>query len=92
MLYAALRVPAEGPAVGVVRTGLPVALVDERIWELRGMVLIGAALAALVGLVLGLIFSRRLSAPVAAAVDAAVDLLDDVLCDICQPARREPAP
>jgi two-component system phosphate regulon sensor histidine kinase PhoR len=70
MLYAALRVPPEGPALGVVRTGLPVALVDQRIWELRGLVLIGAALAALVGLVLGLFFARRLSAPVAEVIEA----------------------
>jgi two-component system phosphate regulon sensor histidine kinase PhoR len=70
MIYAALRVPSEGPAAGVVRTGLPVALVDERIWELRGLVLIGAALAALVGLALGLIFARRLSAPVTEVIDA----------------------
>lgn len=71
MVYHALRVTHGGDVTGFVRVSLPYVRIDDKLAELRRLVLIGAGLAALAALVLGFYFAKRFSDPIIRMIAAA---------------------
>ena len=63
LLYVALPVTSEGRVVGYCRTSLPLVEIDSRTARLRGIVLGGACIAALIGVLLAFAYARRVTAP-----------------------------
>ena len=69
-----LALPLEGlgdRTIGWVRTSLPLTLIDNRLTELRGVVLLGAAVATVAALGLGFLLARRFTRPVLSMATAA---------------------
>ena len=71
MMYLALPVRLEGRLVGYVRTGVPLTNIDTYLGRLRTTVLLGAAMAAGLGLLGGFFFVRRVMQPLASVTTAA---------------------
>ncbi len=72
MMYVAVRVDAEpGELLGFARAALPLRAVDERLGDLRLIVLLGAGVATVMALVPGFVIARRISDPLAAMTDVA---------------------
>jgi two-component system phosphate regulon sensor histidine kinase PhoR len=63
MMYVALPIHRGAELHGFIRTALPLTVVDERLHHLRTMVLLGAGIAAVVGLPLGFVLARRVTRP-----------------------------
>lgn len=63
MIYLALPVHTEGRLHGYVRTSLPLTAIDDRLGEIRDIVILGAFLATIVALCLGFIVTRKITAP-----------------------------
>ena len=65
LLYVALPVHGEGAVQGFCRASLPLQEIELRTARLRGIVLVGACGAALIGLLLAFAYARRVTAPLA---------------------------
>ena len=63
MIYLALPVQTEGRLHGYVRTSLPLTEIDDRLREIRNIVILGAFLAIIVALCLGFIVTKKITAP-----------------------------
>ncbi len=63
MIYFALRVNESGSTIGFVRVSLPLTIIDQKLAELRSIVLLSAAIAGLTALILGFSFFRHFSSP-----------------------------
>ncbi len=65
MIYRAVTVVDQGRNIGFVRVSLPLTFIDEKLLQLRLIVLFGASIAAIAALLLGFYFARRFSNPLA---------------------------
>ena len=74
MMNFALAVQAHGQLVGYVRTALPLTIIDKRLAYLRAIVLLGASIAAVVGLLVGLFFARRVTQPLTSMTTMATSI------------------
>ena len=63
MMYHALAVRESGELIGYVRAALPLTVVEERLGELRWVILSGGLIVVLAALLLGLFVTGRLTAP-----------------------------
>ena len=63
MMYRAQQVTANQITIGFVRVSLPLSTIDEKLKQLRVIVLFGASLAAAAALILGFYVAKRFSAP-----------------------------
>jgi two-component system phosphate regulon sensor histidine kinase PhoR len=63
MMYVALPVRQHEQLLGYVRTALPLTAIDQRLAYLRAIVILGAGIAAAVGLFLGFFFARHVTRP-----------------------------
>jgi two-component system phosphate regulon sensor histidine kinase PhoR len=63
MMYFAQRVKDDNKTVGFVRVSLSLSIVDEKLSELRSIILLSAALAGLSALLLGFSFFKHFSSP-----------------------------
>lgn len=63
MVYRALQVKDNLQVLGFVRVSLPLDIIDEKLSQLRSIVLFGASIAAFSALLLGFYFSKRFSDP-----------------------------
>ncbi len=63
MIYSALRVSDKQKPIGFVRVSLPLTKIDEKLAQLRLIVLFGTGVSALVALLLGFYFAKRFSDP-----------------------------
>ena len=63
MIYRALRVRDNGRVIGFVRVSLPMALIENKLTQLRLIVVFGAGIAAIAALLLGAFFAKRFSDP-----------------------------
>lgn len=63
MVYFAKKVTVDNENIGFVRVSLPLSIVDEKLAELRSIILLSAALAGLSALLLGYSFFRHFSSP-----------------------------
>ncbi len=71
LVYAARRVDREGVPLGYVRLAQSLEGVDLRKARLRGVAVVSAFAAMLIGLVVALLVSRRLTRPLRSLIDAA---------------------
>ncbi len=76
MRYLALPVTEDGQIVGYVRAALSLQSIEERLDRLKSIVLLGAVLAALVGLALGWAFAQRITEPIRSMTLVAESLAD----------------
>jgi two-component system phosphate regulon sensor histidine kinase PhoR len=74
MMNVALSVQAHGQLVGYVRTSLPLTIIDKRLAYVRAIVLLGAGMAAVVGLLVGLFFARRVTRPLTSMTTMAASI------------------
>lgn len=63
MIYRAHRVMEGERIIGFVRVSFPLSIMDEKLMQLRLIVLFGASVAALAALITGFFFARRFTAP-----------------------------
>jgi two-component system phosphate regulon sensor histidine kinase PhoR len=63
MMYVAVPIRRDTQLRGFIRTALPLTVLDERLHQLRTMVLLGAGLAVAIGLPLGFVLARRVTRP-----------------------------
>jgi len=71
MKYCALSVSQTNGDTGFVRASLSLSVIDERLSRVRGLVLLGAAIAALVALMLGVAFARRVTSRLGSMTEVA---------------------
>lgn len=71
MIYLALPVQTEGRLYGYVRTSLSLTEIDNRLREIRDIVILGAFLATIVALCLGFIVTRKITAPLISVTSVA---------------------
>lgn len=86
MMYVAVRVDgpdhaAGQPPLGYVRAAVSLVTVDARLWRLRLVVFLGAAVAALVALVPGHLIARRVSEPLTTLTAVARERMDTITSD-----------
>ena len=63
MMYLALPIQDNGRIAGYVRTSLALSEIDERLSQLRAIIALGAAIAAIVALILGFLVARAFAKP-----------------------------
>jgi two-component system phosphate regulon sensor histidine kinase PhoR len=71
MMYLVLPVHRDGHLIGYVRTALPLKIIDERLANLRQIVILGASIAATVGLLLSFFVVRRMTRPLTSVTTTA---------------------
>ncbi|MEM6794963.1 MAG: ATP-binding protein [Acidobacteriota bacterium] len=74
--YLAIPIEREGTAIAVMRSSLPLAVLDERLASVRRTVLLGAGLATAAGLLLGLLLAGRVTRPLLEMAEAAERIAD----------------
>jgi two-component system phosphate regulon sensor histidine kinase PhoR len=71
LMYVAVRVSENAGLLGYARAAVPLTVIRERLAALRGMVVLGAAVAAVFALGIGLVVARRVTARLASLTAAA---------------------
>ncbi|HIG41995.1 MAG: ATP-binding protein [bacterium] len=71
MMYRALMVIDGQQPIGFVRVSLPLSTIDEKLSQLRWIVLLGAGIAGLAALILGLYFAKRFTDPLVEMTEVA---------------------
>ena len=89
LLYAAIRVPAEGPPQGIVRTATPIEAIEAQLAPLRRWAIGSAALLSATGLVIATWLARRAAEPLQSLAKAA-DSLSAGRNDFRLPAQAAP--
>ena len=63
MMYRAVAVSSNQQSIGYVRVSLPLTTIDNRLQQLRSIVLLSAGIVAIVALILGFYFAHRFTEP-----------------------------
>lgn len=71
MMYLALPLRQQGQHTGYVRAALPLTVIDDRLGHLKAIVILGAGIAAAVGLLLSFFLARRASQPLTSVTTSA---------------------
>ena len=75
MMYLALPVHRDGQLIGYVRTALPLKAIDERLANLRAVVMLGAGIASAVGLLVSFVVARRMTRSLMSVTTTAAALI-----------------
>ena len=71
MMYRALALTENEEIIGFVRVSIPLSIIDEKLEQLRIIVLLGAGVAAISALLVGLYFARLISTPLSKMTEIA---------------------